>query len=216
MRSERLKNELVGKAIAFAARAHDGQLRKDNKTPYMSHPFRVCMTVRNVFEMSDERVLAAAVLHDTIEDTRTDRDDLIEEFGPEIAGWVALLSKDKRLEDQYREKVYAEVLSTAPDAVKIVKLADIYDNLMDSSSLSAEHKEKTLKRLRYYLTTLKFNASHDVTRAITIVEAILMKPPRRTVWELAELGMSSLVKNYKVKPDPSAKLTTDEQKGGAQ
>src|SRR6266478_4852512 len=83
-------------AIAFAARAHQGQLRKDGQTPYASHVFRVCLIIRQVFGIDDVSVLMAAVLHDTVEDTTTDYDDLQKEFGAEVAGWVADLSKDKR------------------------------------------------------------------------------------------------------------------------
>src|SRR5437588_3817791 len=86
-------------AIAFAARAHRPQLRKDGQTPYVSHVFRVCLVARHLFGVEASEVLTAAVLHDTIEDTTTDRDDLAEQFGETVAGWVALLSKDKRLPD---------------------------------------------------------------------------------------------------------------------
>src|SRR6516165_2969152 len=91
-------------AISFAARAHQGQLRKDGRTPYASHVFRVCLIVRQIFGVDDTSVLMAAALHDTVEDTTTDYDDLKDEFGAEIAGWVADLSKDKRLPDAEREK----------------------------------------------------------------------------------------------------------------
>src|SRR5438067_177442 len=90
-------------AISFAARAHHGQMRKDGLTPYASHAFRVCMVLRHVFNVADPRILTAAVLHDTIEDTTTDFDDIAEEFDAEIAQWVAALSKDKRLEEGPRE-----------------------------------------------------------------------------------------------------------------
>src|SRR5438874_3852729 len=84
-------------AASFAARAHRHQLRKDGQTPYAAHPFRVCLIVRHVFGIDDPDFLAAALLHDTIEDTTTDFDDLAAEFGPRIAGYAAALSKDGRL-----------------------------------------------------------------------------------------------------------------------
>src|SRR6516164_2465453 len=84
-------------AISFASRAHQGQLRKDGKTPYASHPCRVAMIVRHLFGIDNPAILTAAVLHDTIEDTTTDFDDLTEHFGAEVAGWVTQLTKDKRL-----------------------------------------------------------------------------------------------------------------------
>ena len=63
-------------AAAFAARAHRNQWRKDGQTPYVSHVFRVCLTVRQLFGVDDDDVLTAALLHDTIEDTDTDFDDI--------------------------------------------------------------------------------------------------------------------------------------------
>ena len=91
-------------AVSFAARAHRHQLRKDQETPYAAHPFRVCLVLCEVFGVKDTRVLTAAVLHDTVEDTTTDFDDIEEKWDAEIAGWVALLSKDKRARNKDREE----------------------------------------------------------------------------------------------------------------
>src|SRR5437588_5760542 len=108
-------------AIAFAARAHQGQLRKDRQTPYASHVFRVCLVLRHVFGVEDPRCLQAAALHDTVEDTTTDFDDLQEHFGAEVADWVIILTKDKRLPEAEREQAYEEGLSRAPWQVKVCK-----------------------------------------------------------------------------------------------
>src|SRR5207237_4712990 len=90
------------RAVSFAARRHAGQLRKDGKTPYLAHPVRVALTVRHVFEVSDEAALLAALLHDLIEDTTTDYDELLEEFGKDLADIVAALSKEPRLPQAQR------------------------------------------------------------------------------------------------------------------
>src|SRR5947209_274805 len=82
-----LDDRLLLEAASFAARAHAGQLRKDGQTPYVSHVFRVCLVVRHLFGFDDGRMLAAALLHDTIEDTTTDFDDITRIFGTEIAEW---------------------------------------------------------------------------------------------------------------------------------
>jgi guanosine-3',5'-bis(diphosphate) 3'-pyrophosphohydrolase len=141
-------------AIAFAARAHRHHKRKDGQTPYASHVFRVCLILRHVIGIADERVLTAAVLHDTLEDTTTDCDDLIERFGAEVAGWVGLLSKDKRLPEDEREVTYMAGLAKAPWQVKACKLADMLDNLIDSDHLRPEQRAKTGRRLRAYLAAL--------------------------------------------------------------
>lgn len=161
-------------AIAFAARVHQGQLRKDRVTPYHSHVFRVCLIVRHVFGVDDVAVLTAAVLHDTIEDTTTDFDDVEHHFGAEIAGWVALLSKDKRQRDDVRERTYCEGLRSAPWQVKICKLADIYDNLTDSVYLKPQHRIGVIKRADVYLAALADPSLPPVVqRAFQIVSALL-------------------------------------------
>lgn len=142
-------------AVALAARAHQGQLRKDGKTPYVSHVFRVCLIVRQVFGIDDPRVLTAAVLHDAVEDTTTDYDDIAEKFGDEIASWVAALSKDKRLPEDERETAYAEQLARSPWQVKVCKLADVCDNFIDSLNSAAEQRARVLRNSQRYLDGLK-------------------------------------------------------------
>ena len=159
-------------AIAFAARAHRPQLRKDGQTPYVSHVFRVCLITRHLFGIDNPDVLTAAVLHDTIEDTTTDCDDLVEQFGPTVAGWVATLSKDKRLPDDQREAAYCAGLAQAPWQVKVCKLADIYDNLSDGSSLPAKGIQRTLARTRHYLDALNQNLPPEARRAFEIVSEL--------------------------------------------
>ena len=117
--------DIVFEAAAFAARAHKNHLRKDHQTPYFSHPVRVCLVVRQLFGFDDRRMLAAALLHDTIEDTTTDYDDLVERFGPVVANWVAALSKDTRMPHDQREDAYAKTLAAADWQVKVLKLEQL-------------------------------------------------------------------------------------------
>jgi guanosine-3',5'-bis(diphosphate) 3'-pyrophosphohydrolase len=160
-------------AIAFAARAHHGQMRKDGRTPYVSHVLRVCTIVRTIFGFDDQRMLTAAVLHDTIEDTTADFDDIEQNFSQEIAEWVALLSKDKRLPESKREEVYMKGLQRAPWQVQICKLADIYDNLLDSAQLAPERRGHTYERLRGYIEALEASAHPQTQRALAAVKELL-------------------------------------------
>jgi guanosine-3',5'-bis(diphosphate) 3'-pyrophosphohydrolase len=165
--------ELIQEAVAFSARAHDGQRRKDGATPYASHAFRVCLVVRDLFGVSDRRVLAAAVLHDTVEDTTTDRDDLEERFCKEIAGWVAALSKDKRLPWAEREAAYCRALAAAPWQVQVCKLADVYDNLSDAAGLPESGRARVLDNARRYLAALKEDLKPEAAAAWQTVAAWL-------------------------------------------
>jgi guanosine-3',5'-bis(diphosphate) 3'-pyrophosphohydrolase len=168
------------RAIAFAARAHRHQLRKDGATPYVSHVFRVCLTLRHVFDVEDEDVLTAAVLHDTIEDTITDFDDIEKEFGLQIASWVRSLTKEKREREPEREEKYIAELAEAPWQVKVCKLADIHDNLLDSEHFPSEQRAKTFRRSREYLGALE-DAHDNVHRAYEIVQRMVNELDPRTV-----------------------------------
>jgi guanosine-3',5'-bis(diphosphate) 3'-pyrophosphohydrolase len=144
------KAVLWRKAAGFAARKHDGQLRKDNETPYIAHPFRVAMTVRDIFGVDDSTALAAALLHDVIEDTTADYDDLEKEFTREIAEVVAALTKDMRMPEDAREVAYDKQLTNAPWQARLVKLADVYDNLIDC--LDPRMTAKAIKKAERAIT----------------------------------------------------------------
>ena len=157
---------VVSRAISFAARAHVSQLRKDGETPYVAHPFRVFTIVSCVFGVRDPEVLATAVLHDTIEDTTVDRDDLIEQFGSRVAQYVALLSKDKREPESDRERIYFDSLACAPVDVQLCKLADTCDNLLDSEQLPTAGHEKTLAKAQQLLDLLEPNFPNQWSHAL--------------------------------------------------
>ena len=84
---------LVSKALAFAAEAHGsiGQVRKYSGEPYINHPIEVMGIVQTAAHHS-EVMLAAALLHDTIEDTPVTRDDVERAFGTEVATMVMELT----------------------------------------------------------------------------------------------------------------------------
>ena len=123
--------QAVLRAASFAARKHQGQKRADNVTPYFSHVARVTLILSHEFGITDEEVLTAALLHDTIEDTATDYDEIAAVFGPRVADYVVLLTKNGMLPKKEREEDYVVRLSRAPEPVMIAKMADLYDNLSD-------------------------------------------------------------------------------------
>jgi guanosine-3',5'-bis(diphosphate) 3'-pyrophosphohydrolase len=139
---------LLAKADEFAARKHDGQHRRDGKTPYIKHPRGVMSILRDEFGISDPETLAAGLLHDTIEDTTTDYDDLSERFGSRVADLVAILTKDKRLPELKRERVYFAGLAKAPLAARCCKVADSLYNVRDSD---AAHRPKAAKKAKKLL-----------------------------------------------------------------
>lgn len=164
---------IVFEAAAFAARAHQHQLRKDGRTPYVSHVFRVCLVVRQVFGFDEPELLAAALLHDTIEDTATDCDDIVERFGPVVANWVAALTKDMRLPHDEREAAYVATLAQSPWPVKVCKLADVYDNLTDCAHFRPEGRRRTCAKSRTYIDAVRDGLPEAARAALARVEAKL-------------------------------------------
>jgi guanosine-3',5'-bis(diphosphate) 3'-pyrophosphohydrolase len=171
-------------AAAKAARAHRHQMRKDGKTPYASHTTRVAMTVVLEFGVTDPVTVAAALLHDTIEDTTTDYDDLADDFGPEVASIVAALTKNMALPDTEREAEYDARLARADWRARLIKLADQFDNLCDLSSYPPDQREsqrvKALARCERALALARADADNPVmARACERLRAIMPGGERR-------------------------------------
>lgn len=126
---------LVTKAIKVAATAHAGQTRKGSQTPYVAHPFGVMAYAAEVTQ--DENVLAAALLHDVLEDVPAETYDeacMREDFGDRVVALVKAVTENERTADeratwQSRKNAYLAHLEEAdPDAL-IVSLADKTHNL---------------------------------------------------------------------------------------
>jgi len=176
-----VKTHLWQSAASFAARAHEGQHRRDGRTPYFAHPFRVAMTIRDEFGCDDDIAIAGALLHDTIEDTPTDYDDIERTFGHEVANVVAVLTKDMRRREPEREIEYDEALRNSDWRAKVVKLADTYDNLADT--VSNGKSGKRLKKMRDRCErAIEIARSSDenahVVRGIECVSELLRVAPR--------------------------------------
>lgn len=160
-------------AVSFASRVHQGHTRKDGRTPYASHVFRVCLVLHTVFGFTDPRMMIAALLHDTVEDTTTDYDDIAEIHGNEIAGWVAALTKNKMLPEAEREDEYIGRFMNAPWQVRACKLADIFDNLLDMPHVSEDKRQKSLKRIRQYLASLQRSPEPELKGPLETVAKLL-------------------------------------------
>jgi guanosine-3',5'-bis(diphosphate) 3'-pyrophosphohydrolase len=152
------------RAASFAARAHEGQRRKDGSTPYIAHPGRVATILAAVFGCRDEVALTAAWLHDTIEDTNTDYDEVAREFGREVADCVAALTKNMILPGRARQRDYDARLAKADWRARLIKLADQYDNYADSRHLK-RGVPKAAQKARHAMAMARGDAKkHEETR----------------------------------------------------
>lgn len=117
-------------AANFAALKHIDQRRKNAAgTPYINHPIEVAEHLARVGNVDDEDILIAALLHDTIEDTATTYDEIVQLFGKRVADIVAECTDDKSLEKSERKRLQIVNAPHKSDAAKQVKLADKTCNL---------------------------------------------------------------------------------------
>ena len=121
---------MINKAIEFATKAHEGQVRKGTKRPYIVHPIEVGDIVSTMTR--DEEVISAAVLHDTIEDCEGITKELLaREFSERVADIVVQESEDKSRTWMERKSATITHIRTAPREVQMVALADKLSNMRD-------------------------------------------------------------------------------------
>jgi guanosine-3',5'-bis(diphosphate) 3'-pyrophosphohydrolase len=151
-----MKDELalLLKALAFAAHKHRDQRRKDAEaSPYINHPIALADVLVNEGGVTDVEVLCAALLHDTVEDTATTHQELVDAFGPRIARIVAEVTDDKSLSKAERKRLQVEHAATLSCEAKLVKLADKTCNLRDVAGHPPAHWD--LQRRREYFDWAK-------------------------------------------------------------
>lgn len=123
---------LIIAALSFASEKHRDQRRKDQEaTPYINHPIEVARLLHEVGGITDGATLAAALLHDTIEDTDATRDCLLDLFGEEVAALVMECSDDKTLAKEERKQQQIEHAPKISVKAKQIKLADKISNVRD-------------------------------------------------------------------------------------
>jgi len=109
----------------MAAMAHAGQKIKHTDAPFISHPFRVALAVMLDFGCTDEEVIAAALLHDTLEKTPLPAQEIDITFGPRVLYLVNALTK----ENEADEANYWNRLTKASWEARLIKIADALDHL---------------------------------------------------------------------------------------
>lgn len=119
-------------AASFAADKHKAQRRKGSDAqPYINHPLEVANILANIGRIEDFDILIAAVLHDTIEDTETTKEELTALFGERVCGFVLEVADDKSLPKAVRKQLQIEHAPHLSIEAKQIKLADKISNIRD-------------------------------------------------------------------------------------
>jgi guanosine-3',5'-bis(diphosphate) 3'-pyrophosphohydrolase len=146
------------KALTFAIKAHDGQYRKYSKEPYVVHPIAVSEILKKYYPEATPAMVAAALLHDTVEDTDVTMSDIYEEFGLEIGKlvyWLTDVSKPHQGNRKLRKSIDRAHTLSAPPEAQIVKLADLIHNSQDILEWDKDFAVVYLKEKALILEGLK-------------------------------------------------------------
>ena len=130
--SEKADLSLILKALDFAAFKHRDQRRKDAQaSPYINHPIALANVLVGEGGVAEPVVIAAALLHDTLEDTQTTAGELRAAFGDAITRVVEEVTDDKSLLKAERKRLQVEHAAAISREAKLVKLADKICNVRD-------------------------------------------------------------------------------------
>lgn len=129
-----LDTDLFDRAVLFAVKAHAGTERRGKGIPYILHPLETAAIVATM--TNNQALMAAAVLHDVVEDTDTTVEDIQRLFGDNVAQWVALESDapvenscDETASWMARKQAGINRLNSASDEVKMIALGDKLSNI---------------------------------------------------------------------------------------
>ena len=127
-----MTNTLILKAAHIAAEKHRDQRRKDiHASPYIIHPISVALAISQIGGVDDPEILAAALLHDTLEDTETTPEELEAEFGKKVCEYVLDVSDDKTLPKDERKRRQIEHAKQISKGAALIKLGDKISNVTD-------------------------------------------------------------------------------------
>lgn len=167
----------IEKAFQFALNKHEGQYRKGTEIPYVTHPFAVAMILKH-HKYSDE-IVAAGLLHDTLEDTNTTEDELREQFGEKVLDLVQAASEEDRTlswEERKRNTIKELPLKTTDQLVVIVadKLHNLRSIQEDVNTIGEVVWERFNREKReqswYYMSIV--NALKPVANEIRLVRIL--------------------------------------------
>ena len=140
-----MTHTLILKSAHFSAQKHSKQRRKDvDASPYINHPISVALEIVQTGGVDDPEILAAALLHDTIEDTETTPAELEGQFGKQVCKYVLEVTDDKSLPKDERKKKQIEHAKKLSKGAALIKLGDKISNVTDV----AEHPPATWDIIR--------------------------------------------------------------------
>lgn len=141
-------------AVSFSAKKHKDQRRKGSMNiPYVNHPIEVANLLAKTAGTEDLVLLTAAVLHDTLEDTRTEPEEIEDIFGHEVLAVVLEVTDDMTLPKEIRKQKQIESAAYLSQRAKLIRIADKVCNVLDI--LQTKYHWTTPQKRNYISWTIK-------------------------------------------------------------
>lgn len=148
-------NDMVMRAFEFAKEKHRSQVRKGSGLPYIVHPEMVMELCKKFVPDCDDIMLAASLLHDTLEDTKTTYEEIKNNFGQEVADIVQELTSDEEELNKLGKAQYlTDKMNKISDKAKTIKLLDRLHNLKDIPK-DGNWFKKYSEQTKYILSNIK-------------------------------------------------------------
>jgi (p)ppGpp synthase/HD superfamily hydrolase len=160
--------DLIERAKEFATVKHQVQKRKFGGGAYIIHPTNVAKRVQEF--TSDSEIIAAAYLHDTVEDTKTTFNEIFKHFGTNVGLYVFELTSDKvKAKKQGKAKYLRDKINSMSIGARLVKFADREDNVSDLDKDPPEFRERYATETEYILDHLIFKPTQYEESMITSI-----------------------------------------------
>lgn len=164
----------TNRALEFATKKHQGQYRKYTGAAYICHPMRVATYVEQFKTSKHLNLLkTCSYLHDTIEDTDTTYYELVDQFGPQVAGIVLELTTDHDLKEIVGKTTYLQLkMKNMSSWALVIKLCDRLDNTADLLNCPPTFRDRYGKETLDIIAFLLENRTLSNTQ-LTIIKQIL-------------------------------------------
>lgn len=169
-----MDRDLIKKASDFATLKHKGQIRIFGKIPYISHPSAVADLVTKYGGSAE--MIAAAWLHDTLEDTDTTEEELREKFGDKVANLVVEISSPEISDKSQKGKYLADKMNTMSSEALTIKLCDRLHNVSDLDKSSSRFQQLYPAETKFIL-----DAIEDYERPLNAQQQILVSEIRKAI-----------------------------------
>jgi len=169
------------RALKFAEKAHEGQMRKFQDVPYIWHPITVAKLVDIYKPDSSNAILLriSALLHDVVEDTKYTLPDIFDQFGPQVASIVDELTNEKDKKGKSKANYLAYKMIGMSNYALVVKLADRLDNVMDLHMVDDPFRSRYIDETEQILHKLL------TVRALTETQTKMMRKIRQVLQEVS-------------------------------